>query len=209
MYGSSEQDLQYKKSVYQLSQEQLQVEVETQQTLERTVEAFKKHLSEQLQKEAELAAYRDQLAEEVKFQYETYLATSSADGKTDPEYERKYANTNKYLNETIPLAQLAIRQKIESYEAKIKNLEDKIQNLIEAREETQATSSGLARDVMELETQRNMDGYADTESDAIRLLEQGGEGLGVTLASPDYDLQEITVQTTPQRTQEEGNLETV
>jgi hypothetical protein len=59
--GASDEreELEYKKNVYHLSQEQLQVEVETQKTLEITVSAFKKHLAEQEAKEEELRRFRD------------------------------------------------------------------------------------------------------------------------------------------------------
>ncbi len=52
-------DLEYKKGIYQLSQEQLAVEVETQKTLEITVAAFRKNLEEQRKKEEQLQELRD------------------------------------------------------------------------------------------------------------------------------------------------------
>lgn len=147
---------------------------------------------------------------EAEREHEMYLATSSVTGEKNEEFERKYENTMKYLNEVLPQSQSSIRAKIELYEAKIASLEEKIEVLKETREETQNTSATIAREVMEEEAQRRADGYLDDETDNIRLLEQGGEGLGVLMPAPlDIDVTQITTVTTPQHAPEEGNLETV
>lgn len=116
-----------------------------------------------------------------------------------------------YLNETIPASQRSIRLKIEAYEHKIAHLEGKIQDLIAARVETQNTSTVIGESVREMENARRQDGFLEQEEDNVRLLEQGGEGLGVMIKSPaDYNIEDITVQTQPQRTPVlMDNLETV
>jgi predicted RND superfamily exporter protein len=150
------------------------------------------------------------LEDEVENQHEIYEATVSAGGDINEEYERKYANTMRYLNETIPESQRAIRSKIESYEQKIANLEHKIHMLINTREETQSTSVNIGQNVMEMENQRRNDGYVDDEADRVRLLEQGGEGLRVLMPnSADFSMDELTIQIAPQRTPSHESLETV
>ncbi|KAL0488613.1 laminin subunit beta [Acrasis kona] len=178
----------YKKSMLVLSQEQLQVEVETQKILENTITSFKRHLDDQKKKEEAVKELRETLIKEV----EEDRLNREENELDDEVYQKKYEHTMEMLEIKIPLIQEQIRAKIQASKSRISDI-------AEAREVTQNTTLELAQNISEEEEQRRADGYLQDESDKIRLLEQGEQGIGILIDSPN-ELPTLTVPTYPQNT---------
>ncbi|KAF0980887.1 hypothetical protein FDP41_012675 [Naegleria fowleri] len=158
-----EKDLRKKRRMLQLTEDQIHVQEETYETLTETIKNMKLHLESIRQREQEMILLQIDTERELQEDYENYLQK----GKKDEEYEKKYEVSRKFLEETMAAKKQEIKAKMEQYEARIKSLELKAQEILKTKQVTEDTNYLLNEEVQRLETQRQKEFVAGDNYDQL------------------------------------------
>ena len=174
---NTEKDLKKKRRMLQLTEKQIEVQEETYETLTETIESMKKHLVSIRERENEMVTLQQQTELELQEDYENYLKKE----QKDEEYERKYAFSRSFLDETMKEKKKEIEQKINEYLYRISELEKKAEELLKTKKATQNSNQELHEEVERLE-QTRLQNTVDSEYNHLDDdLEAGAATIPLTL----------------------------
>ena len=132
--NSQQEEIKYKRQLLQCSREQLQVEVQTQEHLEQMILEAQQHLQCLEQRKQTLESERNKVLEDIAAQKQAY--DEKPVEEKDEEFERKFNNTYRFLNEDMVKMIDSITEKMFIYQSKIYNLQLKVDEMADIREQT-------------------------------------------------------------------------
>ncbi|EFC43971.1 predicted protein [Naegleria gruberi] len=185
--NSVEKDLKKKRRMLELTENQMQVQEETYETLTETINTMKKHLESIKLREQEMILLHVQTEQELKEDYELYLAKQVK----DEDYERKYEYSRKFLEETIIEKKRVIKLKMDEYIERIESLEKKAEDILKTKKLTQESNIKLAEDISNLEEARRKEFHASDDYNHLHDddLEAGSSSTHVPLTTNTSEIQ--------------------
>ncbi|KAL9656301.1 hypothetical protein ABK040_007914 [Willaertia magna] len=145
-----EKELDKKRKMLRLTEEQIKVQEESYETLTETIDEMKDNLERIREREKEMIELQEQTLKELEEDYEQYLKKE----QKDEIYENKYNLSKQFLIETMAQKRQEIKSKIEAYESKIEKLEKRREELLHTQKLTENNSKEINEEVDRLEKLR-------------------------------------------------------
>jgi len=188
------EDLHYKRRLLQCAKEQIRVETETQEQLEDSLLKFRDHLSNLKQRADELKHSRETALNDLENEKKAY----DERGELDEQFERKYQNTERFLNETLLVQLETIEYKMRIYESKIENLQRQINEIGAIRERSIMNAEQLEHEIRELESLNVSENEVEDDNRMLVELSTGNIEISDENKASLSDINAITVVDMPQ-----------